>query len=113
MSILTHVITWVCGRPVFVWKWLTFTEWSRLPHYTGAMLKLKAAKIAVGSGLVLCAGSGAIYVPHIIGGGGWFEFTPRGYERMVATPEPGTLAVLAVAVPALAMVRRYRRRRTK
>lgn len=110
--IRTHLLTWICGRPVWTWKWLTLTEWSRLSHYTGAMIKLKAAKLAIIGCVGITAGAlppavwyGPGIVRGLIGGGPSEAFGPARYQAH-AVPEPGALGILILGIGGLWWARR-------
>lgn len=104
-----HAITWICGRPVFRWVLVSKVEFARTAHLTGAMIKLKAAKLAVGGVLIVCAGTGARYGPGIVAGGpssGAFGPSPYARAAPKPTPEPGTLGILLVGIGGILLVRR-------
>lgn len=103
-----HKIIWVCGKPVFKWVLVTKIEWARTAHFTGKMIALKAAKYKAatiaGGAIIGCTGTVAPvawgirhYGASSIGGGG---------ASVTVVPEPSTLAMLAVAVVVLALIRR-------
>lgn len=109
--IWTNTIVWVCGKAVFVRRLLTIAGWSRLPHLTGTMIKLKAAKLTAGGALVLCAGGGAWWAPQIIRGGGSF-FSPSPFSQQVRpfgavdTPEPRSAVLFLTAFGGLLVLKR-------
>lgn len=100
-----HKITWKCGIAVFKWVLVTKAEFARTAHLTGAMIKIKAAKLIVGGGVLVgigCVGTGIHYGPQLLRRPNVERTTVRN------VPEPGTLVLLTVGIGGLIAVRRRR-----
>lgn len=98
--IWAHV--WSCGK--FVWRLVTLQTFNALPHLTQKMILAKVAKLALGGGILACAGTGAWFGPRLIGGG---ELPAVWHRKVVTAPEPSGLLVMVAGIGGVLMVRRW------
>lgn len=126
--IRVHIITWLCGRAVFAWQYLSGAQAAKLPHLTPTMIATKGAalaKVAAVTGAVWCSqaviipSTPADYVPPTPGRDAIPMAGPIGkgvdlrgvdFRRsglaMQAAPEPSALGVLVVGIGGVLWVRR-------
>lgn len=107
-----HRIVWRCAAATFKWVLVTKAEFARTVHLTGAMIKLKAAKLAIVGCVGITAGAlpPAVYygpgiVRGLIAGPSVSAFDPARYQ-VHAVPEPSALGLLIVGIGGLCWARR-------
>ncbi len=100
--IRTHVVTWVCGRAVLTWRYLTFAQWRSLPNVSWRIGKAVA--------IVACSGTIGLAIPPLLDTSGppWPSWRPSPAPH-VDVPEPLSLAVFGVGLGALGLVRGAKR----
>ncbi len=99
--IKTHVVIWICGRATWVWKYLTFAQWAALPNVAKKLALIKAGKMTVAVG---CVGGIGVALPPVING---LDRAPVvRTSDPVNIPEPWSMAVLAVGVGGVLVVRK-------
>jgi len=94
--ILTHIRI----HCVWLWRWLTFRQWSALPH----IMLGKTPHIVAGAAALVCAG-GAALVPRLIAVPPVLTYSPAVQD----VPEPSSLAVFMVGVVGVAVLRKGRK----
>jgi PEP-CTERM motif-containing protein len=103
--IWTHVFR--CGQ--WVWTLLTPAAWRSLPHIGKYALVGKTPHLIAGGIGLACAGTiggGIALAPHVLPvHPGIISMSPFE-QSSTPVPEPGTLAILVVAIGALALMRR-------
>lgn len=113
--IRTHVLIWVCGKAIWVWRWLTLAQFNALPHVTQDMILRRVVKYAVGGAIGLCAGGGVVLTPPLLSGGGGTNgiVMPLFHHPRAAqpkpVPEPGSLIVLLTGIGGLIVIRKTKK----
>lgn len=100
---LTHLLTWVCGRPVWVWRVVTLAEFRALPRVSR---KAVQAKVLKWSGIVVCSGGVGLLIPPLLDTSGPAIGFPPSLFAPTKVPEPGSLALLLVGAAGVLVARR-------